>query len=43
MTPLVANGSITYREQFIDGFERLPSSLPILFQGGNLGKLIVLA
>ena len=43
MTPLVANGSIKYREQFVEGFEQLPSSLPILFQGGNLGKLIVRA
>jgi NADPH-dependent curcumin reductase len=41
MTPLVSDGTIKYREDFIDGFEKLPEALASLYKGGNNGKLIV--
>ncbi|WP_404426504.1 hypothetical protein [Thalassospira australica] len=40
MTPLVANGAIKYREQFVEGFEEIPENFLQLFAGGNSGKLI---
>lgn len=43
VAPLVANGTIKYREEFVDGFDQLPDSLHKLFEGSNQGKLIVRA
>ncbi|MCV3766582.1 NADP-dependent oxidoreductase [Rhizobium sp. TRM95796] len=44
MTPLVASGKIRYREEFVDGFEKLPETLLTLFDGSHSGrKLIVRA
>jgi NADPH-dependent curcumin reductase CurA len=43
LTPLVTQGVVRYREEFIDGFGNLPASLPKLFDGSNRGKLIVRA
>lgn len=43
VTPLVINGTIKYQEEFMDGFEHLPTALRRLFAGGNSGKLIVRA
>jgi len=40
MTPLVANGTIKYSEQFVEGFEEIPENFLKLFAGGNSGKLI---
>lgn len=41
MTPLVASGKITYREEFIDGFEKLPATLLTLFDGSHSGKKLI--
>ena len=43
IAPLVADGTVKYREEFVDGFEQLPNSLVRLFEGSNRGKLIVRA
>jgi NADPH-dependent curcumin reductase CurA len=39
--PWVKNREIVFEETFIDGFERLPEALNMLFEGRNLGKLLV--
>jgi len=41
VTPLVREGKIKYREDIIEGLENAPQALVGLFQGRNLGKLIV--
>jgi NADPH-dependent curcumin reductase len=42
MTPLVTDGRLRYREQFVDGFDALPATLLTLFDGSHSGsKLIV--
>lgn len=41
MTPWVQAGRIRYREHIIDGLENAPQAFVGLFQGRNLGKLIV--
>jgi NADPH-dependent curcumin reductase CurA len=39
--PWVKNREIVFEETFVDGFERLPEALNMLFEGRNLGKLLV--
>lgn len=42
MTPLVTQGRVKYREEFVDGFDKLPGTLLTLFDGSHSGsKLIV--
>jgi hypothetical protein len=37
----VAEGKLQAREQIVDGLERAPEALNMLFTGGNTGKLLV--
>ena len=39
--PWVKDGTLKFEETVIDGFERLPEALGMLFTGGNLGKMLV--
>jgi len=39
--PWVKNREIVFDETFVDGFEQLPEALNMLFEGRNLGKLLV--
>ncbi len=39
--PWVRNKEIVFEETFVDGFEQLPAALNSLFEGKNLGKLLV--
>jgi NADPH-dependent curcumin reductase CurA len=39
--PLVANGSLVYREDVIDGLENAPEALTGILSGRNFGKLLV--
>jgi NADPH-dependent curcumin reductase len=39
--PLVANGSLVYREDIIDGLENAPDALTGILSGRNFGKLLV--
>lgn len=41
MTPLVAGGKIKYREEFVDGFDKLPETLLKLFDGTHSGKKLI--
>jgi NADPH-dependent curcumin reductase len=37
----LADGSITLAEEILDGIERYPEALQFMFNGGNIGKLMV--
>jgi NADPH-dependent curcumin reductase CurA len=39
--PLVADGTIRHREDFVDGLENAPQAFMAMLEGGNFGKLIV--
>jgi NADPH-dependent curcumin reductase CurA len=41
MTPLVREGRIKYREEFVDGFDKLPATLLTLFDGSHNGKKLI--
>ena len=41
VAPWVKNGEIVFDESIVDGFERLPEALNMLFEGRNMGKLLV--
>ena len=41
VAPWVKNGEIVYQETYMDGFDVLPNALNSLFEGKNLGKLLV--
>lgn len=41
LTAWVDDGSITLNETVLDGIERYPEALEVMFTGGNLGKLLV--
>jgi NADPH-dependent curcumin reductase CurA len=41
VAPWVTNGQMVFRETFVDGFEHLPAALNSLFDGKNIGKLLV--
>ncbi|MBY0548809.1 MAG: NADP-dependent oxidoreductase [Candidatus Obscuribacterales bacterium] len=43
VAPWVKNGEIYFAETIVDGFEKLPDALNSLFEGKNLGKLLVRA
>ncbi len=38
---MLAEGKIVARETIVDGFDRLPEALGMLFEGRNVGKLVV--
>ena len=39
--PWVADGSLKYREDVVDGLENAPNALAGILQGQNFGKLLV--
>lgn len=41
VTPLVQNNKIKYREEFVDGFEKLPETFLTLFDGSHSGKKLI--
>ena len=41
VTPWVASGDILYKETAVVGFEKLPEALGMLFDGANMGKMVV--
>ncbi len=41
MAGWLRDGSLVSREHVVEGFERFPEALPMLFQGRNLGKLVL--
>ncbi len=41
VAPLVASGTITYKEDIVQGLEHAPQAFINLLNGGNFGKLIV--
>lgn len=41
VSPWVKNKEIVFEETIVDGFEKLPEALNSLFEGKNLGKLLV--
>jgi NADPH-dependent curcumin reductase CurA len=41
VAPWVKSGEIVAQETIVDGFEQLPAALGSLFEGSNLGKLLV--
>ncbi len=41
VSPWVKNGEIVFQETLVEGFEKLPQALNSLFEGANLGKLLV--
>jgi NADPH-dependent curcumin reductase CurA len=41
VAPLVADGTIGYRETIVDGIERAPEAFVALFAGENVGKMLV--
>jgi NADPH-dependent curcumin reductase CurA len=41
VAPLVADGTIGYRETIVDGIERAPEAFLALFEGDNVGKMLV--
>lgn len=43
VAPRVKSGEIYFAETIVDGFEKLPDALNSLFEGKNLGKLLVRA
>ena len=38
--PLVAQGQLKHREEYVDGFESIIDAFSRLFDGSNRGKLI---
>jgi NADPH-dependent curcumin reductase CurA len=41
VVPWLQRGAIQHSETILEGFERLPEALSLLFEGGNLGKMLV--
>jgi NADPH-dependent curcumin reductase CurA len=41
VAPLVADGTIRYRETVVDGIDRAPEAFLALFAGDNVGKMLV--
>jgi len=41
VAPMVANGTIKYRETIADGLENAPTAFMAMLQGGNFGKQLV--
>ena len=41
LAAMLADGKLTMAEEIIDGVERFPEALQLMFQGGNIGKLLV--
>ncbi len=43
LTSWIADGSLVFDEEILDGIERYPEALQFMFNGGNIGKLLVRA
>ena len=41
VTPWIQDGSLVFQETIVEGFEKLPEALNMLFEGKNVGKLLV--
>ena len=41
VAPLVADGTIAYRETIVDGIERAPEAFIGMLDGANVGKMLV--
>ena len=41
MAGWIGDGSLSYREDIVDGFERLPEAFAGLFRGENFGRRLV--
>ena len=41
ITGLIAEGRLTPLETVVEGFEQLPTAINMLFDGKNVGKLVV--
>jgi len=41
VTRWIADGSVKYRAEVVDGLERAPEALVRLFEGDHLGKLVI--
>jgi len=41
LAPLLSQGQLSYRQTIVEGFEKLPEALNMLFHGKNVGKLLV--
>jgi len=39
--PMIERGQLRWRETILDGIERAPEAFIKLFEGGNLGKMLV--
>lgn len=37
----IADGSLRFDEEILDGMDRYPEALQFMFHGGNIGKLLV--
>ncbi|WP_345725410.1 NADP-dependent oxidoreductase [Qipengyuania pacifica] len=41
MIPLITSGKIKHREEFVDGFDKLPTTFLTLFDGSHSGKKLI--
>jgi NADPH-dependent curcumin reductase CurA len=41
LSGLIAEGKLTPLETVVEGFEQLPTALNMLFEGKNVGKLVL--
>jgi len=41
MVPWVKENKLKYKETVVEGFEKLPQALNALFDGANIGRMLV--
>jgi NADPH-dependent curcumin reductase CurA len=41
LQPLVASGKLAYREEILDGIEHAPGAIARLYDGANLGRIVI--
>jgi hypothetical protein len=41
LQPLVASGKLAYREEILDGIEQAPGAIARLYDGANLGRIVI--